>query len=77
MVAVICSRKKLLRGTRYNEYEPDAMNLHPVAGRRGVINPMAAASEEEMEKMKEIERMEEHETAEDHDDTIPILNAAQ
>ena len=76
MVAVVCSRKKLLRGPKYNEFEPDTMGLHPVASRKGVINPMSAASEEDMEKMKQI--MEEHdEKTEDHYDVIPTLHTSQ
>lgn len=78
MVAVICSRKKLLHGQKYNEFEPDDMPLHPVASRKGVINPMSATSDEEMEKMEQLERMEEHDDkTENHYDTVPILHSSQ
>ena len=36
------------------------MALQSVASRRGVINPMYAANEEDIEKIKQLEKMEEH-----------------
>lgn len=69
-MAVICSRKKLLCGQRYSEFEPDTMALHPVAERKGVINPMSTTSEEDTEMEQQLENMEAHgEKMEDHYDT--------
>ena len=74
-VAVVCSRKKWPCGQKYDRFEPDEMALHPVASRKGVINPMSAANVEDMEKMEQLEKMEEHhENTEDHHDRIRINN---
>ena len=48
LLAVVCSRKKLLRGKKWNEYEPNTMALQPIA----TANPISSASQEMLEKTK-------------------------